>query len=109
MRDGRPFLLVRARTAAAERDRFAAWFRQSHVPDIRRIPGIAGVQVGQTAAGTTLGFYTFESAEVVQAALGSPEAAFARGAWEAWTPHLEELLIEIFAQLFPLPIYHSPS
>ncbi|MBI5946847.1 MAG: hypothetical protein HY875_01755 [Chloroflexi bacterium] len=103
----RPFLLLRARPKAPERGRFEEWFRDSHIPAVRRIPGISGVEVGRTAGGTTLGIYMFESAEVVQAALSSPEAAYARGTWDAWTPHLDELLIEMWAPLVPLAIYQS--
>ena len=67
------------------------------------------MQAGHTPTGTCLGFYSFESAEVVQSALSSAEAAYARGTWERWAPQLEELLIEIYAPLLPLPIYQSMS
>jgi hypothetical protein len=45
----------------------------------------------------------------VQSALQSPQAAYARGTWEQWAPHLEELTIEIWATLFPMPVYRSLS
>ena len=109
MNDGRPFLLLRARPVDEARGRFERWFREAHLKDVRKIPGIAVVQSGRTPAGTRLGFYTFEDTEHVQPALASPEAAYARGTWEQWAPHLEELQIEIFASLFPLPIYQSRS
>jgi len=102
-------MLLRARSLLDSRERFEAWFRQVHLQDVRKIPGIAAVQGAKTPAGTRLGFYTFEATEVVQQALASPEAAYARGTWEQWAPHLEELQIEIFAPLFPLPIYRSTS
>ncbi len=105
----RPILLLRAHPKAPERASFERWFRGAQVPAVRRIPGISGIEVGRTPGGTTLGFYMFESADVVQAALGSPEAAYARGTWEAWAPHLDQLLIEIWAPLMPLPIYQSFS
>ncbi len=107
--DSRPFLLLRSRVRPEARPRFAEWFREVHLRDVTRIPGIAGVQGATTAAGTKLGFYSFESAEVVQSALSSPEAAYTRGTWEPWSPELEELSIELFAALFPLPIYQSGS
>ncbi|MGI8925737.1 MAG: hypothetical protein ACR2HN_03700 [Tepidiformaceae bacterium] len=100
-------MLVRARAKEPERARFEQWFRRSHLEDVRRIPGIAETHTGRTAGGTTLGFYVFEGAEAVQGALGSAEAAYARGTWQAWAPHLEELAIEIFAPLLPMPIYRS--
>jgi len=104
-----PMMLLRARPKPEERERFSAWFREVHLRDIQNIPGIVSVEACTTAAGTKLGFYAFESSEVVQAALSSPQAAYARGTWQQWTPHLDELLIEIFAPLFPLPIYQSRS
>jgi hypothetical protein len=107
--DERPFMLLRARPQAEFRAKFETWFRQVHLADVRKIPGIAVVESATTPAGTKLGFYTFEDTEQVQPALASPEAAYARGTWEQWAPHLEELQIEIFARLFPLPIYQSAS
>lgn len=109
MNDNRPFLLVRARPMPGEQQRFAAWFRGTHLRDVANIPGIVAIKSGATPAGTRLGFYSFESADVVQSSLASPQAAYARGTWEQWAPHLEELFIEIYAPLFPLPIYQSPS
>ncbi len=104
-----PFMLLRARAAEPERERFAIWFRRVHLEDIRGIPGVTRVRSGRVAGGVHLGFYSFESSETVQASLASPEAAYARGTWEEWAPHLEELSIEIWATLGPLPLYHSAS
>ena len=109
MNDNRPFLLVRARANPEDREHFAAWFLSSHLRDVANIPGIVAIKSGTTSAGTKLGFYSFESAEVVQQALASPQAAYARGTWEEWAPRLEELLIEIYAPLFPMPVYQSMS
>ncbi len=103
----RPFLLLRARPKAESRERFAAWFRQVHLRDVERIPGIATIRSGSTRGGTQLGLYSFESADVVQASLASPEAAYARGTWEQWASELEELLIEMWAPAFSLPLYES--
>jgi hypothetical protein len=109
MNDGRPFLLLRARPKPEARRRFRPWFLDTHLRDVRRIPGIAETRYGVLPGGTTLGIYSFESSDVVGPALSSPQAAYARGTWEQWAPHLEELSIEIFAPLFPLPIYQSDS
>ncbi len=103
------FLLVRARPQPEARARFDTWFRHVHLRDVAKIPGIGEVQAAWTAGGTRLGFYTFESGEAVQAALQSPQAAYARGTWEQWSSELEEFSIEIFAPLFPLPIYQGQS
>ncbi|MEP7217207.1 MAG: hypothetical protein ABI782_13230 [Anaerolineaceae bacterium] len=109
MIDTLPFLLVRARPKPGVRARFEPWFRQVQMRDVAAIPGIVRIRGGFTPAGTALGFYSFESNDAVQTALSSPEAGYARGTWERWAPDLDELLIEIFAPLFPLPIYQSAS
>ncbi len=109
MNESQPFLLVRARPRPEAAERLTAWFRESHLRDVRRIPGIVQTEWGRLAGGTLLGLYSFESADVVGAALASPQAAYARGTWERWASDLEELSIEIFAPLIPLPIYQSAS
>ena len=109
MNSNQPFLLVRARAKPHIQDKFERWFRTDHLRDIGHISGFVRIQAGFTPAGTALGIYTFESPEAVQSTLASNEAAYARGAWEPWAPGLDELLIEIFATLTPLPIYHSAS
>ncbi|KAA0235893.1 MAG: hypothetical protein HUU14_03930 [Dehalococcoidia bacterium] len=101
-------MLLRARTRSEARPRFEEWFHSVHLRDVGRIPGITSIQSGTTAAGTKLGFYSFSGAEVIQAALSSPEASYARGTWEAWSKDLEELSIEIFAPLSPLLVYRTP-
>jgi hypothetical protein len=100
-------MLLRARVQAGVEDRFASWFREVHLRDVARIPGVVEVQSGRTVNGTRLGFYTFESSEAVQPALASPEAAYARGTWEQWSGQLDELSIELWAALFPLPLYQN--
>lgn len=109
MKSNTPFLLVRARPRPESRDRFGRWFRDVHLRDARQIPGIAEVESFQTPGGARLAFMTFADTDSVQAALASPQAAYARGTWEQWAGHLEELLVEIWAPLFPLPIYQSMS
>lgn len=104
-----PFLLLRARVRPDARTGFDRWFRETHLRDVARIPGIAGVQSGSTAGGARLGFYSFAGAGVVQSAMGSPEAAYVRGAWAPWAAELEELSIEIFAPLLSIPAYRVLS
>lgn len=103
----RPFLLLRAVPSEEVGEQFRRWFREVHLRDVERIPGMAEAQMGMAPGGVLLGVYTFESAEVVQAALASPEAAYARGTWERWAPHLSELVIEMWAPLGPMPIFES--
>lgn len=99
-------MLLRARPTDEIRDQFAAWFRKVHLRDVERIPGVAHVASGKTPGGVYLGFYTFKGSEEVQQALASPQAAYARGTWDQWSARLEELFIEIWAPLGPLPLYH---
>ncbi|MEO8540656.1 MAG: hypothetical protein ABI577_13030 [bacterium] len=105
MNTSRPFLLLRARVKPGASVGFDQWFDAVHVRDVAKIPGIAKVMAGRTSNGTRLGIYSFESTDVVQAALGSPQAAYARGTWERWQPDLEELLIELWASVLPMGIY----
>lgn len=102
-----PFLLFRAHPRPQDHDEFRRWFTGVHLNDARRIPGIASIEAGETKAGTFLAFYSFASAEAVQEALNSPQAAYARGTVEQWAPRLEELLIEMFTPLGSLPMYQS--
>ena len=109
MTGDKPFMLIRARTNEKSRAKFAAWFRAVHLRDVESIPGIVDVTSGRTVGGTQLGFYNFSGPDAVQGALSSPQAAYARGTWEQWTPNLEELAIEIWTPLAPLPLYHGES
>lgn len=99
-------MLLRARPSDAIRDRFTPWFRKVHLRDVERIPGISSVRSGKTPGGVFLGFYEFASAESVQDALASPQAAYARGTWDQWSGDLTELFIELWAPVGPLPLYH---
>jgi hypothetical protein len=109
MQGDAPVMLLRARPSEEVRERFAAWFRKVHLRDVERIPGIASVTSAITPGGVFLGFYAFRASEDVQEALASPQAAYARGTWEQWSSRLEELFIEIWAPLSPLPLYHPAN
>jgi hypothetical protein len=109
MSPDRPFLLLRAHPRAEDREAFRNWFRTVHLRDARAVPGFTQIESGETAAGTFLAIYTFDSAEGVQTALASPQAAYARGTLEQWAPKLEELLIEMFAPVGLLPMFNSRS
>lgn len=95
-----PFLLVRATPLPDAREAFASWFRHVHLRDARRVPGFKSVESTLTSDGAFIGIYTLADPDAVQEALGSPEAMYARGAWEQWTPRLQELVVEMYA---PLP------
>ena len=109
MQPDQPVMLLRARPSPAVRDQFAAWFRKVHLRDVERIPGISNVASATGPGGIFLGFYSFEGSDDVQTALSSPQAAYARGTWEQWSSKLEELFIEIWAPLGPLPLYHPSN
>jgi len=95
-----PFLLVRATPLPDHRDAFGRWFRQVHLGDARRVPGFKTVQSSAMADGGFIGIYTLADPDAVQEALASPEATYARGAWEQWASRLRELVVEMYA---PLP------
>lgn len=101
-----PFLLIRAVPRAEVLESFGRWFTSVHLRDVQRIPGFKDVRHARSKHGGVLGVYTFSDPTNVEETLASPEAAYARGTWEQWAPSLEELVIEIFAPLVPLPLYH---
>lgn len=107
MKAASPLLLVRARPRRGVEAEFERWFRTVHLRDVRRIPGFASVRLARTPNGTLLGIYEFAGEESVQQALNSPQAAYARGTWERWIPHLEEFLVELFAPLTSVPLFRS--
>jgi hypothetical protein len=109
MPDHRPFMLLRARAKDSVRAEFGRWFEDTHLRDVAKIPGIVRVRKGTTEDGTRLALYSFADAEAVQPALASPEAAYARGTWEHWQPHLEELLIELWSATFTIPLYRNAN
>ncbi len=102
-----PLMLLRARPSPGIRAEFEPWFRNVHMREVGRIPGIIETRSARTNAGTHLGIYTFASADVVQSAMSSPEAAAARATWARWERDLEELHVEMFAPLFSLPMYRA--
>lgn len=104
-----PIFVVRATPRDDVRETFLRWFRTVHLRDARRIPGVAEVSMGLTPAGTVLGVYSFQSADVVRPALESPQAAYARGTWEQWAPHLLDLVLEMYAVVEVSPLELSPN
>lgn len=109
MREQAPFMLLRARVRPEAATRFERWFREVHLRDVEKIPGIATVRAGRTAGGTRLGFYAFADVESVQAALASPEAAYARGTWEQWGADIEELVVEMWAPVASMPLFREAN
>ena len=105
----RPSLWVRARIEPSQLEAFEAWYLATHLPNVLRIPGIVRAQRVRGThdpAGTHLMMFEFASDTAVQPALASPEAQHARGDWDRWRPHLQELSVEIYAPLGAIDTYH---
>lgn len=100
-------MLLRARTRPEVREEFDRWFEVVHMANVRSIPGIARALAGRANGGTRLGVYLFENAETVQPALTSPQAAYTRGTWERWQADMEEMSIELWAELVSMPMYEE--
>ena len=100
-----PFLLVRATPLPDARATFDRWFREVHLRDARRVPGFKSVEASLTRDGAFIGIYTLADPDTVQEALGSPEAMYARGAWEQWASRLRELVVEMYAPLPPMRVF----
>ncbi len=100
-------MLLRARTRPDVREEFDRWFDTVHLANVRAIPGIVRALAGRTNGGTRLGVYLFESAETMQPALASPQAAYTRGTWERWQADMEEMSLELWAEVVSMPMYEE--
>jgi hypothetical protein len=50
--------------------------------------------------------YELADDAAVHVAIASNEADRARQDWERWLPHVQDLSVEVYASLGPLPTYH---
>ncbi len=104
----KPFLVVRAKVEAAIMDEFVRWYVAEHLPHVMEIPGVVRAYRSQCHRRginwTTL--YELADDSSVQVVITSVEADRARREWERWMPHVEELTVEIYAPLGPIPGYH---
>lgn len=100
-------MLLRARSRPEVREEFDRWFDVVHMANVRSIPGIARVLAGRANGGTRLGVYLFENAETVQSALTSPQAAYTRGTWERWQAEMEEMSLELWAEVVSMPTFEE--
>ena len=95
-----PLLMIQAKPTAAAAAEFRSWILSAHLQNARKIPGVEEVNAGISATGTWYVLYTFADAGAFERALGSAEAAYARGTWERWDDLLErERVIEVLAPL----------
>ena len=99
-----PMLFVRTNPKPDAAREFRAWLLGVHLAEARKIPGMGDVSAGISPAGTWWVLYTFESAATLEKALGSPEAAYARGTWESWDEKLKDRAMEVWAPLMASPI-----
>lgn len=106
----RPFLVIRAQIDPSQLEDFEQWYREVHLPNVLKIPGIVGGFRCWPRSGYPNHFalYKFRDDSVIEAALGSPEALRARASWSRWTAYVREMSVEVYAQLAPtLPLYYE--
>jgi len=104
----KPYFVVRASIEPAVMDDFVLWYQREHLPHVMEIPGV--VRAFRSTCNrkgvnwTTL--YELVDDSAVPLVMASAEADRARREWERWIPHVQELSVEIYAGLAPLPPYH---
>ncbi len=104
----RPFLVVRAFVDPEVREEFDRWYREVHLPNMLKMPGVINAYRSQPMRPGVnwVAVYEYRDEAAVQEGFASPEAAQARRDWERWAAHVRELSVEVYAQLKPLPAYH---
>lgn len=100
-------MLLRARTRPEVREEFDCWFDVVHMANVRGIPGIARALAGRANGGTRLGVYLLNDAEAIEPALSSPEAAYTRGTWTRWQDDMEEMTLELWAEVVSMPLFEE--
>ena len=104
----RPVLVVRANIEPSIMDEFVRWYETEHLPHVMGIPGVIKAYrsrchrrgINWTA------LYQLSDDASVQKVISSQEADRARRDWERWLPHVQELSVEIYAPLGPIPTFH---
>jgi uncharacterized protein (TIGR02118 family) len=98
-------MLLEARVHPARLAEFRRWYAEEHVPRVLAIPGIVehrALRWGPSPrrdAPNVMSLFLFESAEVIQQALGSREARRARRDWERWAADVRDLTVQVYANL----------
>lgn len=108
VRAPKPYLVVRASIDPTVMAEFQAWYQETHLPNVTRIPGfIRAYRSNCHRPGTNwTALYEFRDDSAMQEAFLSAEATQARDDWQRWLPHVSELSVEVYAGLVPLPPYH---
>lgn len=104
----RPYLVVRASIDPTVMDDFVRWYEREHLPHVLQIPGIMRAFRSRcTRRGANwAAFYELRDDASVHTAITSREADVARRDWEKWLPYVQDLSVEVYAALAPLPVYH---
>ena len=107
--NNKPAIVVRARLNPEVMEKFEIWHSETHMPHIMAIPGIVAarrVRHAREIPGTHQMEFELEDEQAIQRVMGSAEAQIAQQDWTAWATDMQELSVEIYAALGPLPQYH---
>ena len=104
----KPYLVVRASIEPAVMEEFVRWYEREHLPHVMEIPGVmrAFRSTCHRRGVNWTALYELADDAAVPRVMASSEADRARREWERWIPHVQELSVEIYAGLGPLPPYH---
>lgn len=104
----RPYMVVRANIDPSVLDEFERWYRSVHLAHVMEIPGVVkAYRCNCTRRGINWAtLYELADDGAVEKAITSREADRARRDWERWLPHVQELTVEVYAALGPLPNFH---
>ncbi len=104
----KPYLVVRACVEPSIMDEFVRWYEQVHLPHVMEIPGVVRAYRSTCHRRGVNWTVLYELADdaSVQAAIASSQADRARRDWERWLPHVQDLSVEVYAGLGPIPTYH---
>lgn len=108
MEMAKPYLVVRASIEPSMMDEFLKWYAREHLPRVMQIPGIVRAfrsRCHRRGVNWTA-LYELADDAAVHVAIASNEADRARQDWERWLPHVQDLSVEVYASLGPLPTYH---
>lgn len=118
MDEVRPLYFVRLKVNPAREEEFNRWYHERHIPRLlqyvpafktaRRYRAMQGVEDAPADDGKQwqyyLTVYELESAEKVQDAikgLAIPERQPDHEEWVEWQPHLDDVSVMVFQQVYP--------
>lgn len=104
----KPYLVVRASIEPAIMEEFLAWYESVHLPHVMEIPGIVKAYRSNCHRRGVNWTALYEMADdaSMQVAFASPQATRAREEWDRWMAHVEQLTVEVYAELGPLQTFH---